>query len=186
MSHFKKYWTSVDEGEITSVLKEKVSSLAGFCAIAEQMIQFEEHYKQIHSSIPPGPGVLPSLSSKHKKPSHLEGLLRDNLHTDSDEEDDLDSLASDTVDPSGMAEFNRYLTTVEAIPEDVDIVSWWGGKLSQLWMSSSLKLVLGKLNAPRYPTWASLARDYLAVMASSVSSERAFSSAEITISKHHN
>jgi hypothetical protein len=49
-----------------------------------------------------------------------------------------------------------------------------------------LKCVIGKLNAPRYPTWASLARDYLAVMASSVSSERAFSSAGITISKRRN
>jgi hypothetical protein len=38
----------------------------------------------------------------------------------------------------------------------------------------------------RYPVWASLARDYLAVMASSVSSERAFSSAGITISKRRN
>ena len=46
--------------------------------------------------------------------------------------------------------------------------------------------VLHQLNAHRYPTWASLARDYLAVMASSVSSERAFSSAGITISKRRN
>ena len=43
-----------------------------------------------------------------------------------------------------------------------------------------------QLNAHRYPTWASLARDYLAIMASSVSSERAFSSAGITINKHRN
>ena len=43
-----------------------------------------------------------------------------------------------------------------------------------------------QLNAHRYPTWASLARDYLAIMASSVSSERAFSSAGITISKRRN
>ena len=38
----------------------------------------------------------------------------------------------------------------------------------------------------RYPTWASLARDYLAIMASSISSERAFSAAGITISKRRN
>ena len=37
-----------------------------------------------------------------------------------------------------------------------------------------------------YPTWQSLAHDYLSIMASSVSSERAFSSAGITISKQHN
>jgi hypothetical protein len=40
-----------------------------------------------------------------------------------------------------------------------------------------------QLNAHHYPVWASLARDHLAIMASSVSSERAFSSAGITISK---
>jgi hypothetical protein len=36
------------------------------------------------------------------------------------------------------------------------------------------------------PTWASLARDYLAIMATSVPSERAFSSAGITITKRRN
>ncbi|KAJ6550367.1 ribonuclease H-like domain-containing protein, partial [Mycena sp. CBHHK59/15] len=41
-------------------------------------------------------------------------------------------------------------------------------------------------NYPRYPVWGSLARDYLAIMASSVSSERVFSSAGITISKRRN
>ena len=40
-----------------------------------------------------------------------------------------------------------------------------------------------QLNSRRLPVWASLAGDYLPNMASSVSSERAFSSAGITISK---
>jgi hypothetical protein len=44
-------------------------------------------------------------------------------------------------------------------------------------------LQINQLNASRYPIAASLARDYLAIMASSVSSERAFSSAGITLSK---
>jgi hypothetical protein len=38
----------------------------------------------------------------------------------------------------------------------------------------------------RYPTWRSIAGDYLAVMASSVASERAFSSAGITVCKRRN
>ena len=42
------------------------------------------------------------------------------------------------------------------------------------------------MNAYRYPTWASLARDYLAIMASSISSEHAFSAAGITISERRN
>lgn len=50
----------------------------------------------------------------------------------------------------------------------MSIVQWWG------------------LNATRYPVWSSLARDYLSVMATSVSSERAFSSSAITISKRRN
>ena len=41
-------------------------------------------------------------------------------------------------------------------------------------------------NAHRYPVWAALARDHLAIMASSVSAERAFSSAGITITKRRN
>ena len=47
-------------------------------------------------------------------------------------------------------------------------------------------LLNGQINAHRYQVWASLARDYLSIMASSVSSERAFSSAGITISKRRN
>ena len=42
------------------------------------------------------------------------------------------------------------------------------------------------MNGSRYPTWRSIAGNYLAVMASSVASERAFSSAGITISKRCN
>ena len=38
----------------------------------------------------------------------------------------------------------------------------------------------------QYPMWASLAHNYLPIMASSVSSECAFSFAGITISKWHN
>ena len=65
------------------------------------------------------------------------------------------------------------------------IVRWWGVCLFGS-IIFSLKLTPSKLNAQRYPTWASLACDYLAIMASSVYSERAFSAAGITISKQHN
>ena len=42
------------------------------------------------------------------------------------------------------------------------------------------------LLASRFPVWASLAKNYLSIMGSSVSSERAFLSAGITISKRRN
>jgi hypothetical protein len=48
----------------------------------------------------------------------------------------------------------------------------------------NILITLSQWNSTRYPVWASLARDYLPVMASSISSECAFSSARITISKH--
>ncbi|KDQ48915.1 hypothetical protein JAAARDRAFT_144238 [Jaapia argillacea MUCL 33604] len=65
-------------------------------------------------------------------------------------------------------EYQKYLELDEDIPEGMSTVKWWG------------------LNAHRFPTWASLTCDYLAIMATSVSSERAFSSAGITITKHRN
>jgi hypothetical protein len=46
--------------------------------------------------------------------------------------------------------------------------------------------VVPKVNAHRHPVWSLLVLDYLSVMASSVSSERAFSQGGITISKHRN
>lgn len=46
--------------------------------------------------------------------------------------------------------------------------------------------VVFQVHARRLPTWASLAQDYLAIMASSVSSEQAFSAAGITIAKCRN
>ena len=47
-------------------------------------------------------------------------------------------------------------------------------------------LWINQLNASHYPIATSLASDYLAIMASSVSSEHAFSSAGITLSKQCN
>jgi hypothetical protein len=49
-----------------------------------------------------------------------------------------------------------------------------------------IALSMVQWNSTRYDVWASLARDILPIMASSVSSERAFSSAGITISKRRN
>ncbi|OJA08859.1 hypothetical protein AZE42_01727, partial [Rhizopogon vesiculosus] len=75
----------------------------------------------------------------------------------------------DTVDPlkSWLHDFHAYLNSKDHLG-DMTVVQWWG------------------INSPRYPVCASLARDFLSVMATSVSSERAFSSAGITISKRGN
>ena len=61
-----------------------------------------------------------------------------------------------------------------------------GGKFSMLPCFSVTFLHCTQANRGRYPVWQLLAHAYLAIMASSVSSERAFSSAGITICKRRN
>ncbi|KIK78221.1 hypothetical protein PAXRUDRAFT_164595, partial [Paxillus rubicundulus Ve08.2h10] len=92
------------------------------------------------------------------------------LHELSSDEDEIAEEEDHDVDPQSpwLKEFNLYLHSATSIADGVSIVQWWG------------------LNAQQYPVWASLAQNYLSIMASSVSSERAFSAAALTITKHHN
>jgi hypothetical protein len=70
------------------------------------------------------------------------------------------------------------LTSGEVLHADVII----GADGVTVWQSKADTTF--QLNSQRYhPAWSSLARDYLAIMSSSVSSERAFSQGGITISK---
>ena len=63
--------------------------------------------------------------------------------------------------------FHQYLNTHENLGE-LSVVQWWG------------------INSLHYPVWGAIARDFLSIMATSVSSEHAFCSAGITISKRCN
>jgi len=94
------------------------------------------------------------------------GVLFRELSDDEDEDDEDFRGLDAPVNPNDpwREDFKGYLHSRDELGA-MTIVEWWG------W------------NSTRYPVWASLARDYLPVMASSVSSERAFSSAGITISK---
>ncbi|KIM78073.1 hypothetical protein PILCRDRAFT_11517 [Piloderma croceum F 1598] len=73
--------------------------------------------------------------------------------------------ADNSTDP-WLKEFNQYLDTADQIPEGQTLIEW----------PMHIAIRSGHL----------LKRDHLAIMASSVSSERAFSSAGITISKCRN
>jgi hypothetical protein len=44
------------------------------------------------------------------------------LETDSEAEDANSNAASEPW----SVEFERYLNTIEAVPEDVNVVEWWG------------------------------------------------------------
>ena len=106
--------------------------------------------------------------------------------------DDTDSESNDnnneTSDPSRpwLDEWNSYLGIQEVIPEDMGVVRWWGVWLQYLLFKLVYSDAILQIHGRHYPTWHSLARDYLAIMASLVSSESAFSAAGITISKHRN
>ncbi|KAG6901222.1 hypothetical protein C0995_015084 [Termitomyces sp. Mi166 len=107
------------------------------------------------------------MSEPPPKKRRISSTLLWSYDTDSE---DSDSDIDNSNDPSQpwMDEFRWYLNTNDILPDGMTIVEWWG------------------IHDHRYSTWASLAHDYLAVMASSVSSEHAFSSAGITISKRCN
>ncbi|KIM73171.1 hypothetical protein PILCRDRAFT_10890 [Piloderma croceum F 1598] len=102
--------------------------------------------------------------------SNMTALLHELESSDDDGSSDDAGPSATQTDPTKpwLREFHQYLNTTDELSDGQTIVKWWG------------------LNAHRYPVWASLARDHLAIMASSVSSERAFSSAGITISKRRN
>ncbi|KAF6750456.1 hypothetical protein DFP72DRAFT_911254, partial [Ephemerocybe angulata] len=70
----------------------------------------------------------------------------------SDDEDDSTTTSTQpaaTVDKPWLPEFNAYMDGSDVRPEGQSMVAWW------------------VLHANRLPVWASLARDYLAIMASS-------------------
>lgn len=100
----------------------------------------------------------------------LDALLGSDIDDESDGENE-DTIGSSKRggDPTRpwLQGFHNYLNMREHLG-DTTIVQWWG------------------IHSARYPVWGSLARDFLPIMASSVSSERAFSSAGITITKRRN
>ncbi|KAF5347372.1 hypothetical protein D9758_011302 [Tetrapyrgos nigripes] len=124
---------------------------------------FKERYEQINQTSLTG-------TQKAKLTKTNSTLLRE---VSDDEGDEVDMPTQEPVRTTGgvepwRSEFNLYLSTIDSVPEGVSIVKWWG------------------MRTAMYPTWSSLARDYLAIMGSSVSSERAFSGGGLVITKRRN
>jgi hypothetical protein len=84
-----------------------------------------------------------------------------------------------------LRDFRSYLDAVEQVPDGCSAIKWWGVSDSDFIMVPQGEAdTMFQLNAQHYhPAWSSLARDYLAIMSSSVSSERAFSKGGITVGK---
>ena len=116
-------------------------------------------------------GKMPYMAGSQK----LNKLMWELSSDDDSDADGSPGNASATTSASNLIpaklwldDFNAYLNSQDYLTVHQTVVQWWG------------------VNGPRYPVWASLAQDFLSIMASSVSSEWAFSSAGITISKHRN
>ncbi|KIK90925.1 hypothetical protein PAXRUDRAFT_14071 [Paxillus rubicundulus Ve08.2h10] len=121
---------------------------------------FKEHFIKLY-----GEDGGPALPKRRK------GKLSQLLQELSSDEDDLLEEWDQDVDPPQspwLKEFNLYLYSTTSLPDGLTIIQWWG------------------INAQQYPVWSSLTRDYLSIMATSVSSEGAFSAAALTITKWYN
>ncbi|KAF5337979.1 hypothetical protein D9758_014306 [Tetrapyrgos nigripes] len=128
-------------------------------AFTEQI--FKERYEELN-----GKSALSQRRSLAKSDSTL---LRELSDDEDDESTTQGSVRNSATTPEPWrSEFNLYLSAIDVVPTGMSIVKWWGSRTST------------------YPTWSSLARDYLAIMGSSVSSERAFSGGGIVISKRRN
>jgi hypothetical protein len=121
-------------------------------------------------------GAVITKASKPVKNTAAYGKVKQLLRelSDDEDEDDNENIVPATSSMYGdsqrpwLQEFHGYLNSKDQLVSGMSIIQWWG------------------LNAARYPVWSSLAHDYLSIMATSVSSERAFSSSAITISKRRN
>ncbi|KIK72223.1 hypothetical protein PAXRUDRAFT_22242 [Paxillus rubicundulus Ve08.2h10] len=113
---------------------------------ADAIQHAEEIFKRCHLDMYGKDG---NIASPKKKVSKISKLLQE-LSGDEGEEDEDDEI--DNKSP-WLKEFNLYLNSGHSCPPGMSIIQWWG------------------INAQLYPVWASLARDHLSIMASSVSSE---------------
>jgi hAT family C-terminal dimerisation region len=76
----------------------------------------------------------------------------------------------------------KKVTCESELPEGIGIIKWWGVSTKYVLYATVILMALQQI-AHRCPVWASLAHDYLAIMASSGSSKWAFSQGGIMVSK---
>jgi hypothetical protein len=177
MRYFKKHWSSELQEDVVNCVEEIVRYvfLVPFQCLT-YISQFKERYLALSADSP----TTQSTQRKTNKKLHV--LLRE---LSDDEEMATDAGTDVPEDPNRpwLRDFRSYLDVVEQVPEGCSTIRWWG---VSIFLCTSVREVdtIFQLNAQRYhPAWSSLARDYLAIMSSSVSSERAFSQGGITISK---
>ncbi|OJT14236.1 hypothetical protein TRAPUB_9209 [Trametes pubescens] len=136
--------------------------------LAKLLAQAEDTYEERYLKMYPD-SASPHTSGKRwagatRKLGTLLREVSDNELSDDEDADNTARRGDADTDKPWRADFHGYLKSRDSLGQ-LSIVQWWGK------------------NAHCYPVWASLVRDYLSVMAVSVSSERAFSAAGITVTK---
>jgi hypothetical protein len=181
-THLKRFWgkalhtDALKAAEIIVCASSYILGLSSLMTLT--CLQFKERHVMLY-----GHHGAPSSPKKNRVGSKVNVLLRELSSDESDNEPE-----EVMVDPESpwTREFRLYLDAVTIIPESMSIVQWWGASLFARSCSFADSRWMSQLNAYQYPVWASLARDYLSIMATSVSSERAFSAAALTITKRRN
>ncbi|KAF8805382.1 hypothetical protein BYT27DRAFT_7039385, partial [Phlegmacium glaucopus] len=116
----------------------------------------EEVFKEQYLLLSKDASPQESTTSKTAKLG-LCALLRE-LSDDEDDNMDMCSAVLEDPDWPWSKYFHVYIYASEQVPDGWSSIKWWG------------------INSSHYhPAWALLARDYLSIMSSSVSSEHAFS-----------
>jgi hypothetical protein len=191
MAYFKKHWPEDLQADVL-VCAESVVCCISLTIIYLYMLaatcpQFKTRYLEMQTS-----ASAPQPCEKKGKASGLKKLIRETQSSDEDEEM-CNSTSTADMDPARRwrSDFLNYLNTSDGkLPPGMSTIQWWGVCIyfiGLFLLTNTDSLVLLKVNGPRYgPVWSSIARDYLSIMASSVSSERAFSQGGITITKHRN
>ena len=181
MRYFKKHWSSELQDDVIECVEEVVCHTSCLFIFFRDLIyvsQFRERYLSLSSRSSTTQLAQPNANRK------LNILLRE-LSDDEETTTEVGSGMPDDPKRPWLTDFHKYLDVVEQVPDGCSAIGWWGVRdLNFVTVMQSDTDMTFQLNAQRYyPAWSSLARDYLVIMSSSFSSERAFSQGGITISK---
>ena len=122
MAHFTKFWSSELVEEVESVVCKCVSIDNRLVFnITDGVMQFVERYNQrIDKEQPQATRV------RKTAPSHKTGHQNiDDTDSSSSDDDDDCRHTTKTAD-AYIEEWNLYLNTHEVMPDDIEIVTWWG------------------------------------------------------------
>jgi hypothetical protein len=120
LAHFRDYWEAELVSEVEELVQAKVcwsQTPSGYANV--RFIQFIERFHVLQSNpSPKSPRIHKSTSARKSGRPNFD---------DTDSEDDRRAHKR-TANPSKswMNEWKAYINTIEDVPEDMEVVRWWG------------------------------------------------------------